>query len=229
MNSERESMMKTICLLIAVLSLLVIGCEMGGNSIPAPAEKIRDMAWDGEHLWSAHSESNMIYKFNSKGDVLSSFKTPEIGPRGLAWDGVNLWVSTIGGSKILKMSVEGEVLDSFDAPGLTPSGLAWVEGSLYYIDAGTMGKLYEFDPNTGEVAQTFDMPLTRHEGLAWDGEHLIMVTSISNEIFWIDLDSGEVTRQVRMKRNNPVGLAWDGKRIWVSYPGDHLIEVATPE
>ena len=63
------------------------------------------MAFDGEFLWNVDYDDNMIYKLDTSGNVLCSFKSPGDDPIGATFDGRYLWVAVEVGKTIYKIDI----------------------------------------------------------------------------------------------------------------------------
>lgn len=90
------------------------------------------LAWDGAFLW--YSDSYMVYKLDTKGQVLSSFAFPHQ-VAGLAWDRGQLWLAYNGagmeGATIARTDTQGNVLLSFQLTGNRIDALTWGDGHLW--------------------------------------------------------------------------------------------------
>jgi len=191
----------------------------------------RDAAWDGSNLWIGENFNCRIYQMDpDTGSILSSFFGPDLNQWGLAWDGTHLksaqpemqqsppgdpwpdWVYTltIGGTNLYKW----ELPTSTDA---TPHGLAYdpVSGSLWLSDS-YHAKIYELDPQDGQIRSSYLFVGSDPRGLAWDGTGLWAIDNSTQLLYKMD-SGGNVVDMVSIDTlgNDPEGLTWDGQYLWV--------------
>ncbi len=198
------------------------------SQFPSPVSNTGDLAWDGEYLWVAGTDEGRIYKLDFNGYILFSFICLEIGPAGLTWDGTNIWVSTIS-DKLMQYDTEGKLLRQFPAPGDEANGLAWANGNLYCVskilNENLSTFIYRIDPGSGVITDSFEITdYGRYEGLAFNGIDLLVVESLSKELFRVDLESGEILERIELRQTLPEGITWDGKCLWITDLMDEKIE-----
>ncbi|UCE20050.1 MAG: T9SS type A sorting domain-containing protein [Gemmatimonadota bacterium] len=67
---------------------------------------IRDIAWDGTHIWAISLEGT-IKKFSTSGDLIETYAGLLSGGWGLTYDGAYVWASDPGTNKIYKLLFPG--------------------------------------------------------------------------------------------------------------------------
>jgi parallel beta-helix repeat protein len=161
------------------------------TSFSGPTNKLRDLAWDGSHLWVTSWNPRNIYKLDpSDGSVIDSFPAPfSDHPNGLSWDGEYLWVGEQEG-KIYKVDPStGTAVYSFSVPyepSYNPRGLAW-DGEDIWAGYQDVGLIKEHNITTGSVLTSFGSPSDDwQQGLAWDGQYL-WSTGSDDMIYQIDV------------------------------------------
>ncbi len=98
------------------------------GTISSPCGSPKDLAWDGEFLWVADKESDLLYKIDPSetGSVPLSYESPGRDPTGLAWDGTYLWNADEYTDVIYKIEPNSDIIivDHFKSPRYKPQGLA---------------------------------------------------------------------------------------------------------
>jgi glutamine cyclotransferase len=115
-------------------------------------------AFDGKHLFQIAGKR--IQKIDpDTGRVLATIPAPGDGDSGLAWAEGTLWVGQHRGRKIHQVDPEtGAILRTIESSRLV-TGVTWVEGELWHGTwEGDESDVRRIDPDTGEVAETLEMP-----------------------------------------------------------------------
>ena len=152
----------------------------------APSEYPFGLAFDGQNLWLADG-SDRIFKMDQEGDVLCQFTVPTICPYGLTWERNRLWLSEHGclffhrlfGIDPLASCLSGSavITDTFDTPEEGSKGLAWEGEYLFGVIKNPYSeahKLYKIK-TSGEVIQSYDIPVKFPGDIAWDGETVLLL------------------------------------------------------
>jgi glutamine cyclotransferase len=173
------------------------------------AGRVNGVTYDGQHVWFASGD-----KLNaldpSTGKMQRSIDVAA--HAGTAFDGKHLY--QIAEDRIQKIEPKsGRVLSSIPAPGGGgDSGLAWAEGTLW-VGNYRNRKIYQVNPETGEVLRTIESNRFV-TGVTWvDGElwHATLEDGES-DLRRIDPNTGEVLESVTMPRGVAIsGLESDGK------------------
>jgi outer membrane protein assembly factor BamB len=176
------------------------------------AQTVAGVTHDGRHVWAA-TGARLVAFDAASGEVARTLD--RACDAGTAFDGKHLY--QIAEARIDKIDpATGAVVATIPAPGKGgDSGLAWAEGSLWvgqYRDR----KIYQVDPNTGDVLRTiesnrFVTGVTWVEGelwhATWDGDE--------SDIRRIDPQSGAVLDRIEMPRGTGVsGLESDGADLF---------------
>ena len=180
------------------------------------------VTWDGEALWTANLDGEVMRLDPVSGKVLRRFRAPGPQPWGMTHDGQRLWINDFARRQIAAVDpLSGKVLSSFRSPDPKGGckGLAWDGERLYALGWATH-RLYRLSPQ-GKVERSVPVPfrdvgggarLYVAGGLTWDGR-----------TFWAPAD-----RLVRFGRDGKfIGwlhgtservwdLAWDGKALWTT-------------
>lgn len=173
------------------------------------------LTYDGEFFWASSNFSNRLYLIDDEGTVVSEFDAPGDSPFDLAFDGQNVWLAD-GSDRIFKMSLDGAVTGEFTVPTDFPGGLAWGAGSLWLSEyAGPDLRTFRIDPDasvtTGVavVTNVFQTPGGENLGLAWNGEHLLIL----NDALYVVTVDGAIVQSYALPVVYPTGLAWDGQAV----------------
>jgi len=93
-------------------------------------------------------------------------------------------------------------------------GLTWRDGHLWYGPIYSETTLYELDPLTGTVLNSYPNRIAALGDIAWDGTHF-WETDATNGLIW-KFDPGQSSLQnFPAPGPGPAGIEWDGSRIWV--------------
>jgi hypothetical protein len=157
------------------------------------------LACDGRYLWAtgqpaitapAEKIADFIQKIDANampGALTSTYEaphSPDAGQCGAAWDGAYLWLSDANHGEIMQLDpTDMTVLRSFSSPGPMPLGLTWGRSSLWCVD-GADNTVYQLD-SSGNLIDTWSVPLTAPFGLAFDGDHLWMTDNDTRKIYQV--------------------------------------------
>jgi glutamine cyclotransferase len=172
------------------------------------ADHVNGVTWDGQHVWFASGDK--LNAFNpASGQAVRSIEVAA--HAGTAFDGEHLF--QVAEDRIQKIDLKtGRLLATIPARGGgRDSGLAWAEGTLWvgqYRDR----KIYQVDPDSGEVLRTIESNRFV-TGVAWVDGELWHATSEgdASELRRLDPRTGEVLETLEMPRGaNISGLESDG-------------------
>lgn len=162
-------------------------------SFPSPGPSPTGLAWDGQYLWNADEDTDIIYELNpSTGSVITSFASPGSGPYGLAWDGQYVWNADGNTDTIYKIDV-----------GSSPTG---VEGTVYYSTTPLSGVKVALS-ETGSGYDVIPSTITYTDNYGWytilydkPGEYFVIGYAPSPEyIDWkgssVSISAGQVVER----------------------------------
>ena len=180
------------------------------------------VTWDGEALWTANLDGQVMRLDPRTGKVLKKFTAPGPQPWGMTFDGKKLWINDFARRRIYAVDPRnGKVLSHFTAPDPAGGckGLAWDGKHLYALGWATH-KLYTLSPN-GRVIRSVPVPwrdigggvrVYVAGGLTWDGktfwapgDKLVRFGRDGKFIGWLHSTSERVW-----------DLAWDGEALWTT-------------
>ena len=175
-------------------------------------DHIHGVTHDGHRVWAAIGSKLVAFDPES-GELARTLD--RAGDAGTAFDGTYLY--QIAEARIDKIDpATGQVVASIPAPGHgRDSGLAWAEGSLWvgqYRDR----KIYEIDPETGDILRTiesnrFVTGVTWVDGELWHGTW----EGDESELRHVDAQTGEVLERLAMPPGTGVsGLESDGRDLF---------------
>ena len=178
----------------------------------AGADHIAGVTYDGQRVWAATGPRLIAFDPES-GQIACTLD--HAGDAGTAFDGTYLYQIVEG--RIDKIDpATAEVVASIPAPGHgRDSGLAWAEGSLW-VGQHRDRKIYEIDPETGDILRTiesnrFVTGVTWVDGELWHGTW----EGDESDIRRIDPESGAVLERLEMPRGTGVsGLESDGTDLF---------------
>lgn len=94
------------------------------------------------------------------------------------------------------------------------TGLAWDGAHLWISDSWT-DKVYELDPENGNIIFSFPSPGGTPHGLAWDGTYFWNADESQKTIYKLNPATGAVISSFPSPDDGaPRGLAWDGAYLW---------------
>jgi glutamine cyclotransferase len=178
----------------------------------AGADNVRGVTFDGKSAWLAAGSHLQAFDPES-GEALRTLDVPA--DAGTAFDGRYLF--QLAADRIQKIDPKtGAVVTTIPAPGKGgDSGLTWAEGALW-VGQHRERKIYEVDPETGEILRTLESDrfvtgVTWLEGELWHGTW----EEDESELRHIDAESGEVLERVTMPRGVGVsGLESNGRDVF---------------
>jgi streptogramin lyase len=175
-------------------------------------ESVHGVSHDGQRVWFANG-SKLRALDPQRGELTAELDA--VCDAGTAFDGEYLY--QLGAGRIQKLDPHtGKVLASLPAPGSgDDAGLAWAEGKLWLAKYSER-KIYQIDPETGEVSKT--IASNRYvTGVTWaDGElwHGTLEEGVS-ELRRVRPEDGEVLTRLEMPAGSTVsGLEWDGGELF---------------
>lgn len=175
------------------------------------------MAWDGDNLWITNDSLDVIWKYDTLGNLLDSIPAPGRMATGLTWDGQNLWCADHQRIRIYKLDPStGNILDSIPAPGTRNSceGLAWMNDTIWNTNWSD-NIVWALDPSSGSIYRQFTGPGPSSTGLAWDSLDNCLWNSDQQlmTIFKLAFD-GSVITQFSITDDAIQDLAFDGTSLW---------------
>lgn len=141
------------------------------RTILGPSTALNGLTFDGKHLWVGNVLGlDTILEIDPyTGAIVRNF--PFLGISGLAFDGEKLWASSAFIISCVDR-VTGAVVQTYPyAPDVRNcDGLTFDGKSLWSVHFHS--HVYQFNPNTGNVAVDFFGPEVRARGLTFDGKYL---------------------------------------------------------
>ncbi len=151
---------------------------------------------------------------------------------GLAWQGPDTLVilqdipeeETASGEREVKMVFQdrdGVILRMEDYSGVLDRGLAWDGAMLWSCgdsDDG-MSMIYQIEPDTLHVVESYMAPGHRPCGMAYDGRHVWITDRDAGRVDRLDVETGDITRSSVTPGYSPFGVAWGGTHLWVTDSG----------
>jgi glutamine cyclotransferase len=171
-------------------------------------DRVHGVSYDGQHVWFASGDKLNAFD-PSSGQLQRSI---DVGAHaGTAFDGKHLY--QIAENRIQKIDPKtGRVVATIPAPGEGgDSGLTWAEGALW-VGQYRNRKIYQINPDTGEVLRTiesnrFVTGVTWVDGELWHGTW----EGDESDLRRIDPGTGEVLESLHMPAGTHVsGLESDG-------------------
>ena len=196
------------------------------HSIPAPADELRTMAWDGELLWACRPASGQVYAIApDNGDVV---KTVDLGLDNVGgigwWDGA-LAVTQNDPKRLSRIDPgDGAVLHSIDldTPFEEFGGSAKVGGKVWICDC-FMPCVWECDPTIDAkltyrlLAGPGPVGLCAQEDSVWQFDWILPLL-IQSDAEGKLLDFGDVPFAEGVS-----GIAFDGEHLWALSSADKRI------
>ena len=100
-----------------------------------------------------------------------------------------------------------------------PQKLTWAGDSLWYSNQNTE-TIYNVDPTSGEITNSFDTGLDSPYGIAANNSSIWVVsrdyTAETQTIYMYNATSGEEINKIPAPGARPGGIAYDGTNLWVA-------------
>lgn len=182
------------------------------------------LTYDGEHLWMADRQTDLLYKLNAEtGEVLKKLEAPGYWPTGLTFDGNYLWCSDVKGgialsehydAKIYQIDPkDGTVIKTLPAPSSGARGLAWDGEYLWTVD-NRSDQVIQFSTTDGTTIRSFKSPSGEPRGLTYENGFLWTSDRKADEIYRVDTESGSVVLVTDAPGPFAVGLAADEETLF---------------
>jgi len=197
------------------------------RSIPAPFKCPQGLTFDGEYLWNADRNSDLMYKINTgDGTVLDSLPTPGYVPRGLTWDGGRIWCVDAEEELIYAVNPATKIVErTIYCPVSRPTGMAW-DGEHLWLAADRSEELHKISSEDGTTIVSIPAPTPHAWGLAFDGTYLWVSDRYKDKIYMVTPENGDVIFSFDAPGPHSCGLAWDGSKLWnVDYQTDRIYEL----
>ncbi|MCF8231684.1 MAG: hypothetical protein K9J27_05785 [Bacteroidales bacterium] len=196
------------------------------TSFKNPGNYATGMTFDGESLWIADRQEDVLYKINPEnGKIIGSISSPGYWPMGLTWDGTHLWNADIKGGipesenydgKIYKIDPkDGTIVHTVNAPTKRPRGLAY-DGEYFWCVDGANDEIVQFDANDGTTIRSIPAPSVDPRGITFDGKYLWVSDRTRDEIYMVNPEDGAVIIIADAPGKFTRGLAWDGSSLWAT-------------
>lgn len=181
----------------------------------------RGFAYDGEFLWLACENSNILQKIiPSTGEVLFDL-TVGSGPVALEMvDGI-LWVANFENNTIQKIDIRSANILSTYNVRKGPSDLLF-DGAYLWIANRVDDVVQQFNPQAGGVLKIINVS-DAPTSLAFDGASLWVANRGNDSVEMIDVQTGKVLAEFPVG-DFPRTLAWDGENLWVGNYYDRTIQ-----
>ena len=197
------------------------------RSIPTPFKCPQGLTFDGEHLWNADRNSDLIYKVDtSDGMVVDSLPTPGYVPRGLTWDGERIWCVDGESELIYAINPTTRIVEkTIYCPVQSPTGMAW-DGEHLWLAADRSEELHMISSDDGTTIVSIPAPTSHAWGLAFDGTYLWVSDRYKDKIYMVTPENGDVIFSFDAPGPHSCGLAWSGSKLWnVDYQTDRIYEM----
>ena len=222
---EKKRILVLISLLFTTLGLLAHTGEIE-TSFKNPGNYATGMTFDGENLWIADRQEDVLFKVNPEtGKIMGSIESPGYWPMGLTWDGTHLWNADFKGGipksenydgKIYRINPEdGTIVHTVNAPTNRPRGLAY-DGEYFWCVDGENDKIIQFDANDGTTIRSIPAPSVDARGLTFDGQYLWVSDRSRDEIYMVRPKDGSVIIIADAPGEFTRGMAWDGNSLWAT-------------
>jgi hypothetical protein len=140
------------------------------------------------------------------------------GPKGMGLVGSSLYVADIDG--IAQIDIEkGEIVDRFDVEGKTDlNDITTGADGTVYISGSASNSIYALKDGNVDVFHTIGEE--RLNGLFWERERLLLITSGSSVFYTMDWDTKKITPiSDNMGHGDGIAPVGDGSYITTSWAG----------
>lgn len=190
----------------------------------------------GDFFWNNETESNLIYKTDLQGNIVSTLLIPEYSSYyggGLHYDGVYLWQHVEELIMMFKYHIGPDTLvaiypmpSGFDGWGITGDE-QYLWHSEYGVNGGSV--IYTMDKATLNVLSTFNVPSSALLGIKYIGNHQILaIDGDTDDILRIDVLTGMVVDTQSLCLVYPLGIDVYNDSIFVVnssilFDGDQMV------
>ena len=135
--------------------------------------------------------NGFISKMDLQGNIIDlEWITGLNGPKGMGIHETSLFVADI--DEVVEISIEsGQIVNRFKVDGEPTLNDITVGEGVIYISGSDSNKVFEI--RNGTITEIMSDDFGRPNGLYWEPERLLMLTSNSSTLKSIDLESGEIT------------------------------------
>lgn len=122
--------------------------------------------------------------------------------------------------------ITDNILNYFSAPPSTPFGLVWHDNFLWNVLRET-GKIYKYNPNTGEYLESWDLVPSDPMALTFDGEYF-WYSGLHSKVLYKYDSSFNVVDSISIPVESRGGLAFDGDYLWIMNEFNSLLYQIDP-
>ncbi len=122
--------------------------------------------------------------------------------------------------------ITDNILNYFSAPSSTPFGLVWHDNFLWNVLRET-GKIYKYNPNTGEYLGSWDVVPSDPMALTFDGEYF-WYSGLHSKVLYKYDTSFNVVDSITILVESRGGLAFDGNYLWIINEFNSLLYQINP-
>lgn len=164
-------------------------CEISGKVIRKAPEKGLDFEGveiKDNNVFVADESGRKVYKYNKKDlSLVYTYNTPYDGPRNSGFESLTynetkkcfIMISEKNPIVIFEMDENFKVLKQYPFSGVRDiSAARWYKGQMYLLSDMDMS-IMRCDPNTYEVKEEYSINVLNPEGLAFDKNSNIIITS----------------------------------------------------
>ncbi len=105
------------------------------------------------------------------------------------------------------------VLHSLPTPGNQSAGIAF-DGQYFWVVNSSGKKIYQLDPQSGEVRNEFAAPGPLPAGLCWDGRDFFLSDTMSHQIYRCRAQDFTPVSSFKTPGRTPIGLACHSGFLW---------------
>jgi outer membrane protein assembly factor BamB len=185
------------------------------RSLPAPAQYLCGLTWDGTRLWHSDQGAGTIYAIDrTDGTVLREFRCPYV-RADLAFDGS--FLCQVGGRPkriVLVDRTSGEVVGNREvlpASGRLTGIELGPEGMWMCLRLPMVVQLRDYPALT--VRREYEVPLSAPSGLTYAHGIVVVGDFEQGTLHAVDAATGRHLGSTSV-RGRPTGLTWDGERVW---------------
>ena len=196
----------------------------------APGEMPNGLQTTDDGLWILdQKDPNKVHKVRYEdGKVLKEIQTEGHHSSGITYGNGALWIASTFALTTIKVDPDtGKTLKTFDTPGAGQPqwgktkrqagahGLEWVDGK-YWIAVPPPMKLYQIEPEKGEVLHSIPAPGERPHGIAWHEGYLWCVESNHRAIYKMNPKDGTLLEKIQLRQDDPEphGMSMRNGEFW---------------
>ncbi|MCI0851431.1 MAG: alpha/beta fold hydrolase [Chloroflexi bacterium] len=182
------------------------------GSIRGGREGVRDIAFDGENLWTADLSASQVRKTSPDGTDLGRFDVKS--PEGIVFDGASIWVTNKVSGTVTNLALDGSEIGVYEA-GPFPEKIAF-DGTDIWVTNATEDSVSRIS-QSGELLETIYLGVGRSTAGIVADEKYVWVANGFYFLTRIPLDDAPIREFVVGRISGGGPLALDDDSVYMGH------------